>query len=114
MSYLLDSSTLPNPVEFTRETVEASTQNVTIEGKDKKDIVNRKERYILEFTKLTQAQISSIMAKYNLQTTLSFQVTETNLTINATDVHIDIPQRAYNTGGDQYREDITLILTEVL
>jgi len=39
-------------------------------------------------------------------------VAEANLTITSTPVHIDIMRRAYNTPGNEYREDIVLILTE--
>lgn len=114
MSYIIGALTLPNPHEFRREQVETSKTNETIEGRTKKDIANRKERYFLRFDKLTQAEVNSILAEYDLQTTRTFQVTETNLTIAATDVHIELAAREYNTRGDSYREDLTLILTEVI
>lgn len=114
MAYLLGDITLPNPKRFERRTVEMSKVNDTINGTTKKDIVNRKEQFVLDYTNLTQAQVASILSEYNTQITREFEVTESNLTISATEVHIDIPGRAYNTKGDQYREDLTLILTEVI
>jgi len=40
-------------------------------------------------------------------------VAETNLTIASTQVFITISERKYNFKGNEYREDITLILEEV-
>lgn len=113
MGYTLGSITLPNPVSLSREHVETSVANITINGTTFKDITNRKERYILSFVNLTQAEIGNIMSEYNMQTHRNFVVSETNLTINSTQVHIDIASREYNSKGIEYREDITLVLTEV-
>ena len=113
MPYLLGDITLPQPVSFTRRQVETSASNMTLDGRTKKDITNRKEEYILVFTLLTQAEVTSILGEFDLKTTRNFQVTESNLTISATPVHIEIASRNYNTKGGDYREDITLALTEV-
>ena len=113
MAYTLGDITLPSPVNFKRETLEVSAQNLLLDGTTKKNIVSRKERYVLEFTFLTQAQVNSILSEYNLKAVRDFAVSETNLTINSTPVHIDIPSREYNTKGEDYREDLVLILTEV-
>ena len=112
MSYVLGSLTLPAPVEFNRETVETSVENLLLTGTTKKDIVNRKERFVLRFEHLTSAEVSSIMAEYDLQTVRNFAVSETNVTITSTQVHIDITNREYVTGAD-YRENLTIILIEV-
>lgn len=114
MSYILGSITLPNPVSFERETVEKSAKVVTLNNTTKKDITGRKERYILEFRMLTQAEVSSILSEFNLQATRNFSVSETNLTISATPVHVEIDRREYRTPGNEYREDITLTLEEVV
>ena len=114
MSYILDGLTLPRPVGFTRKQVETGITHNLLDGTTKRDVTNRKEQYILEFQRLTQAEVTSIVAKYNLQTTLNFSVTETNLTISSTECHVDISDRQYNTGGNEYREDIVLVLTEVV
>ena len=113
MSYILGAVTLPNPVSFERETVEKSQKIITLNNTTKKDISGRKERFIISFKMLTQTEVNTILAEYDLQTTRNFQVTETNLTIAATPVHIEIDRRAYNTPGNEYREDITLFLEEV-
>lgn len=114
MSYILDGLTLPQPKGFTRKQIETGKTLQLLDGTTKKDITNRKEQYVLLFQKLTQAEIALILTKYNLLTTLSFQVTETNLTIAATTVHMELLSRKYLTKGNEYREDITLILTEVV
>lgn len=114
MAYTLGSITLPRPKSFRRETIEQSSTIRTLNNATKKDITGRKEQYILTFTKLSQALINSILGEYNLQTTRTFEVNETNLTIAATTVHIYLPDRQYNTPGNEYREDITLILEEVI
>ena len=114
MSYTLGNITLPRPVSFERETVEKSARIITLNNTTKKDITGRKERFILEFRMLTQSEVTDIMSEYDLQTTRTFTVSETNLTIAATTVHIELGgSRAYNTPGNEYREDLTLILEEV-
>lgn len=62
---------------------------------------------------LTQTEVTSILSEYNLLTTRNFTVNETNLAITVTPVHIEIERRQYNTPGNEYREDIILILEEV-
>lgn len=116
MSYTLGNITLPTPKpeNFSRAQVEKSKTIVTLDGSTKKDYTNRKEQFIIAYEKLTQAEVTSILSEYNLQITRDFAVSETNLTITATAVHIELFNREYNTGGDEYREDLTLILTEVV
>lgn len=113
MSYILGATTLPTPKEFYREQIETGASVMTINGTTKKDIINRKEKYVLVFEMLTQAQVGNITSEYNDQTTKNFSVSESNLTISATPVHIEMVRREYNTRGNEYREDVTLFLTEV-
>lgn len=114
MAWLLGSITLPNPSAFARDVIERSQKIITLNNTTKKDITGRKEVYTLGFQMLTQSEVNSILSEYDLQTTRNFQVTETNLTIASTPVHIEIQRRGYNTPGDQYREDVTLVLEEVI
>lgn len=111
MSYILNSVTLPNPKEFRREFVETSGENISLTGRTTKDIRNRKERFHLLFRFLTAAQVASILTDFNLEEVVNFQVTETNLTIAATPVHVELSQRDYIKGGD-YMADMDMILTE--
>ena len=114
MSYILGSLTLPNPKKFTRKIIETAVENLLMFGKTTKRVVNRKEQYILEYIHLTQAQINAILAIYDLEQVVSFTVNETNLSIGPTDVLIDISGLEYPPSAEQYRENMTIILTEVL
>ena len=110
--YQLGDLILKNPVNFVRKQIELSGANTTLTNRTTKDILGRKEQFILTFQNLTQTQVNNLLAEWNLQTTRNFTVNETSLTIPATPVHIDIQQRNYIKGGD-YREIIILTLTEV-
>ena len=111
MAYLLDSVTLANPVEFSREFIEESGENTSLTGRTTKDIRNRKERFVLVYRNLTSTEVADILDIFNDETTKTFEVTETNLTIAATTVHIQLSKRDYIKGGE-YRADITIVLTE--
>lgn len=113
MSFILGDTTLPEPVEFRREYIELSAENETLKGETKRKVENRKERFTLEFKGLAQSQVSEIIAEYNLRMIRDFSVSEDNLSITSTPVHIDIASRDYNNKTSDYREDITLYLTEV-
>ena len=112
MAYILGGTTLKNPVFFERELIEFAATNISISGRTTKDIFNQKERYILELRSLTPSQASAIVSIYSGKAVVDFEVTETNLTIPATEVHVEIDRRSYIKGGD-YREDLLLYLTEV-
>lgn len=114
MSYILGDITLPTPQNFKRSQVETGVSFKTLSGTTKKDITNRKEIFELAFNLLTQAEVTQILSEFNLQTTRNFTVSETNLTIPTTPVHITITKREYNAKGSDYREDITLVLEEVI
>ncbi len=113
MAWILGSTTLPDPRGFRRRFAEKSTYHEMINGTSKKDISNRKERFELLFTRLSQATVAGILAEYELKKALSFSVTDGSLSIAATNVHVDVSGRDYNTKGSEFREDITLVLTEV-
>lgn len=111
MSFVLGATTLPNPIGFEREFIETSTTNTTLNGRVTKDLRNRKERFVLSFQRLTTTEVNTILTEYNDQTTKNFSVSEDNLTISATPVHIEIQSRDYVKGGE-FRTDLQLILTE--
>ena len=113
MSYLINGTTMPRPNAFSRDLIEKSGKVVTLDNTTKKDITGRKEKFTLEFNMLTQAEIATIYGIYNTLSTVTFQVTETNLTIASTVCHMTISSREYNTPGNEYREDIVMTLEEV-
>ena len=113
MGYTLGDITLKRPASFRREEVEIGGNQLTLTGRTTKDIRKRKERFTLSFQNLTQTQVSEILGEYNLEETRDFEVSETNLTIASTPVHISITARSYVAGAD-YRENMTLTLIEVI
>jgi len=112
MSYQLGSITLPRPIRFEKIPVEISVKHTTLDGSLKKDIFGRKYKYILYFQHLTQSEVTDILNEYNLQEIRTFSVSDGNLTISPTDVHIEISRREHNVPGSDYREDLILVLEE--
>lgn len=110
---ILGATTLPNPISFEREFIETSSVNTALTGRSTKDIRNRKERFILKWEHLTAAEVTSILSEYNAETTKNFSVSEDNLTISATSVHIELDKRDYVKGGE-FRSDLTMTLLEVI
>ena len=113
MATVLGATTLPTPTSFTRRFLETSSLNTSLTGRTYKDIRNRKEVFTLTFERLTKTEIDSILGEYTPEVTKDFSVTEDNLTIAATSVHIRFEPRDYIKGGE-FRTDVTLTLTEVL
>lgn len=113
MSYTLGNITLPYPKSFRREFVETGAENLLVEGKTTKKVENRKEIFILEYQNLTPAEVNAILSEYELDSVRTFTVDETNLNISATDVFVNIQNRNYPPSGLLYRQDLTLILSEV-
>ena len=111
--YILGSLTLPKPKKFTRNIIETAVEHLLMFGKTTKRLVNRKEQFILEYQYLTVAQVNALLSLYDLDTVLTFTITETNLSIGPTDVLMDISPREYPQSGDQVRENIVITLTEV-
>ena len=109
----LGATTLPNPTSFRRRFLETSSLNTALTGRTTKDIRNRKEVFTLTFERLTKTEVDSILAEYTPEVTKDFSVTEDNLTIVSTLVHIRFEPRDYIKGGE-FRTDVILILTEVL
>ena len=114
MAFTLGEITLPYPKKFTREFVEVGAENLLMEGKTTKRTETRKEVFVLEYQHLTQAQVNSILSEYELDVVRTFTVTETNLAISATGVLVNVVGREYPASGELYRENLTLILTEVI
>ena len=112
--YQLGSLTLPAPKSITRSFMETGAENVLIEGKTTKRTDNRKERFVLTFQNLSRTVADSILSIYDLDAVVAFTVTETNLSISATRVLVDITDREYVKSGGLYKQNMTVILTEVL
>lgn len=113
MTYMLDDLVLPNPKKFVRKIIETGVEHLIYGNLTTKKVQNRKEQFILTYQYLTQAQINSILAKYVLEIVLPFSVTDTNLSIAETDVLMDVSGLEFPPSAEEYRENITITLTEV-
>lgn len=114
MSYVLGGVTLPQPKKFTRTVLETLTENTLIYGKTTRSYRNTKEQYTLEFYYLPLSTINAILALYELGEVLTFTVTETGLSIDATQVLMDVSNLNFPAVGEGWREDFVLTLTEVI
>lgn len=112
--YTLGAVTLPGPVSFQRNQIETQTVNLLFGGTTKRNFVNRKEQFVLEFMHLTQAEVNNILSEFNLNAIREFEVDETDFSIGPTSVLIDVEKREYATKGPEYRENMTIVLTEVI
>lgn len=114
MSFVLGSLTLPPNIVFTRDNVETQRVNLLLNGTTRRNFINRKERFLLQFQHLTRSEVNQILAQYELNQVLDFTVTEDNLTIGPIRVHVDVEEREYVTKGPEFRENLKVILTEVI
>jgi hypothetical protein len=111
--YQLGNVILPNPKKFTRNIIESAIEHLLLLGKTTKRTTNRKEQFVLEYQYLTPTQMNSILSQYELDQVLTFTVNETNLSIPATDVLMDISGLEYPQTAGLYRENMIITLTEV-
>lgn len=111
--FQLGSIILLNPKSFRRQFLEVKRVNETVAGALRQKVTNRKEKFVLKYLNLNQAEVQSILSEYNQDEVRTFTVDEDNLSISATDVFVDIQRRSYVSVGNEVREDLELILTEV-
>ena len=97
-----------------RNNVETASESVTIAGETKRRVNSRSEQFELTFLNLTELQASNILSEFEINESRLFTVDETYLSIIATKVHIDITNREYVKSGDTYKQNITMVLTEVI
>ena len=117
MSYLLDSQTLRAPQSFSEANNTQSTENRTLDGSISRDYFGANKRvWVLDYQNTNKTAYDTIKAIYDsyLSTgsTKSWQVTETNYTVSATMVHLDLAERGFSIRGTDYLSDFTLTLTE--
>lgn len=113
MAWTLGSTTLPNPQAFGRRFIEKSVFHETISGRTTRDITSRKEQFHITFKRIPQATVAQILSEFEQMQVLAFAVTDGSLAIASTNVHVEVAGRDYNTKGSEFREDFTLVLTEV-
>lgn len=57
--------------------------------------------------------MAAVLSEFARKESLTFEASDGDLSIAATEVHVEVAGRDYNMKGSEYREDFTLILTEV-
>lgn len=117
MSYILDGSNIKNPQELQVNNSTQVAQNRVLSGAVTRDYFgSNKRRWVLSYRNTKKADYDTIKTIYDsylsTATAKSWEVTETNYTVSATTVHVDLLERDFNVGGEDYISDFDLILTE--
>lgn len=117
MAYILDSTSIRSPHEFTETNSTLVAQQRALSGRVGRDYFGSNKRvWILNYHITKKADYDEIKAIYDsylsTATGKTWQVTETNYTISATTVHVDLQERGFSIKGNDYLSEFTLILTE--
>lgn len=118
MSYLLDGSTIRNPINIEEQTVDQYAQQKTLDGQVSRDYFGSTKRvWILDYVNIPPSDYNTIKtivdAYKSTVAAKTFQSTETNYTIASTSCHLDLTRRKFTVGGTDYISDFSLVLTEV-
>lgn len=113
LRYFLNSVGIPRPSFMRREFVQVKSDLDTINGRTTRDFSAVKEKFILRWDYLSQDEIDSIMSIVNLNTAVTFQIAENNLTLNSTSVLPFLSVRDYPTPAGSFYEAVELELVEV-
>lgn len=117
MAYILDGTSIRSPYEFDELNNTQYAQQKTLAGRVGRDYMGSNKRvWPLRYRNAKKADYDTIKTIYDsyLSNTVakSWQVTETNYTVAATTVHIDLVERRFSVRGQDYISDFDLILTE--
>lgn len=117
MSYVLSGTSIKNPQSISERNSTQVAQNRTLAGNITRDYFGSNKRiWELNYMNTKKADYDVIKAIYDsylsTASAQSWLVTETNYTISATTVHIDLIERSFTVRGSDYISDFDLILTE--
>jgi hypothetical protein len=117
MAFILSGSTIRNPQQLTEKNDTQVAQNRTLSGSITRDYFGSNKRvWTLNFRNTKKADYDTIKAIYTTYlataTAVSWSATETNYTISATTVHMDLRERSFGVRGEDYISDFDLVLTE--
>lgn len=117
MSYLLDSQEIRRPVEIQEKNSTQVAQVRTLAGSISRDYFGSNKRvWVLTYQTTKKADYDVIKAIYDTYlstaTAVTWESTETNYTIAATNVHVDLQERGFSMSGTDYLSEFSLILTE--
>jgi hypothetical protein len=117
MSYILAGSSIRNPYEITETNSTQVAQNRTLSGAVTRDYFGSNKRiWRLRYRNTKKADYDTIKTIYDsylsTATAQTWESTETNYTIAATTVHIDLQEREFSVRGTDYISDFDLTLIE--
>lgn len=117
MAYILNGSTIRAPHEFGEANSTQFAQNRALDGSINRDYFGTNKRvWVLDYQNTKKADYDTIKALYETYllniNALSWEVTETNYSVAATTVHVDLQERGFSVRGTDYISDFTLTLTE--
>lgn len=113
MSYVLNGTNLPTPKFFKREYISISKDVKSISGKQSRDKRTKKEKFMLSWETLSSSELTTILNIVNLNTPVTFSVTDGNLFIGETNVIVRIKSVDYIVPGENYIAATELELEEV-
>lgn len=117
MSYVLAGSNIRAPISIEDSNSTQVAENRTLSGSVTRDFFGSNKRvWVLEYANTKKADydiINTIYQSYlSTGAAQTWQVTETNYTVSATTVHVDLLVRSFNVKGSDYISEFTLILKE--
>lgn len=117
MAYILDGTTIRAPQEMRESNSTQMAEVRTLSGSVGRDYFGSNKRvWVLSYRNTNKTYYDAINAIYasylSNGSAKSWQVTETNYTVSATTVHVDLLDRGFSIRGSNYLSDFDLILTE--
>lgn len=117
MSYLLDGGAIRAPNRMEERNSTQVAQQRTLSGAVNRDYFGSNKRvWVLFYRVAKKADYDTIKAIYDTYlstgTEVDWEVTETNYTVSATTVHVDLIDRGFSVLGESYLSDFDLVLTE--
>src|SRR3990167_9150561 len=104
MRYILNGTEIPRPSEMARDFIFVKSDLISLNGRTTLDYSAVKERFLLRWDFLSQAEITTLNSIIDLNTSVSFQIDENNLTVASTSVFPFISKREYATPSGSYFE----------
>lgn len=117
MAYVLDGTSIRAPQEFGESNSTLAAQVRTLSGNVGRDYFGSNKRvWKLSYKNTNKSAYDVINAIYQSYLSTgnakSWTVTETNYSVSATTVHVDLLERGFSVRGTDYISDFDLILTE--
>lgn len=111
--YFLGGEALPRPKFFRRDPIFIKSDVTTLSGRTGRDIVGRKERFVIGWSLLSADELTDIIDLVEQDTPLDFEVRDRDLQIKPTSVITTIRRVTYRIPGGDYIPITQLELVEV-